>query len=372
MFTPGQEAGGVATGESGSFPSIDALPVLDDSAIQGLELSTGDLKPFIPEDVQRQITQHVVHAVKAAPIGKAIDPHQLAFVVDSNFSDLFDGSQFDFNPVLGGLRDLGTFQDEDIYVAVVRLEQKLHGMGYGLAPVTLQVDPQRASELIEEAETRDRIAAQEAANTVAQTRASLQDVPEVAPPQDEDRADSKETRKDASLAKWGIKKKGLTKKARVIRYAALLLVGVAIGATGFLTAPNRKIRPEMFTNTVPMSSATLKAGGLNGVLDDTKWWKIPFEDRTKRIAAFRRQVEQAGYLRSLQVRDGRSRVVMAASNDGRILTANFFEFGHEDGSIPDEQLDRMMAKLPAEVKKAIKARQERDAKKRAENDTGGD
>lgn len=366
MFDPAGQVMDVVTGESGSHPSIDALPVLDDSALD-LQLSTGDLKPFIPEETQRQITQHVVNALKSAPIGQSLDAHQLAFLVDSNFADLFNGQQFDVNPMLDGLREMQAFQDEDAYAAIVRLEQKLHGMGYSLAPVSLNIDPTRAEQLIAEAEERDRQMAQEAANAIARSRGDVSQVPAIEPNvADEEKSDSnKTTRQDRQAKKYGIKRKGLSKTALLVRAGVLgvILIGTGVGA--LLTWPDRALSTERFSTTIPMTAAELKDGGLQGTLDDHTWWKIPFDERTLRIESFRKYATSKGFTRGLQVRDQQNRVVLSATNDGRIIAANFFEFGKSDGTIDESQLDRMMERLPSSVQAAIKNRQER-AKKKAE------
>ncbi|MEQ8985135.1 MAG: hypothetical protein RL846_44725 [Deltaproteobacteria bacterium] len=339
----------IVFGDSGSFESLDALV---DNQVQELNLATGDLKPFIPDETRRQITQYVVYAVKAAPVGKLVDAHQLAYLVDTNFEDLFDGQHFEFNPVLQGMRELGEFKDDDVYVAIIRLEQKLHGMGFELAPVTLNVDPAHAEALLKEAEARERQAAQEAANAVAQTRAtSVSQVPEIGEPVKEETSD-KQTRKDRSLAKYGIKK-NRSKRAQMIRYAVLGVAAVGVLVFGVVTWPNRSVDPNEFSTTIPLAEAKIRANGLYGKLNDTAWWKLSTQERTARIASFTTYVQKRGIDRDLQIRDQQDRVVVSATRDGRIVAAKFFEFGTRDGTIPEEVREKLKQTIPDDAQKVV-------------------
>ncbi len=341
----------IVFGDSGSFETLDALVA---QGAENLNLATGDLKPFIPDETRRQITQYVVYAVKAAPVGRLVDAHQLAYLVDSNFEELFNGQHFDFNPVLTGLRELGEFKDEDVYVAIIRLEQKLHGMGFELAPVTLNVDPSRAEGLLQEAEARERQAAQEAANAVAQTRATtVSQVPEIGEAVKEDSSD-KVTRKDRSLAKYGIKdKKTTSKRAQIIRYALLAVIAIAVVVVGVVTWPNRSLDATAFSTTIPLTEAQILEGGLQGKLDDNAWWKLSAEERTARIESFAKYVKQRGIDNGLQVRDASNRLVVSSTRDGRIVTARFFEFGGKDGSIPEEVREELMKRAPPDAQKVM-------------------
>ena len=340
----------VVFGESGSFDALEPLPA--EGASQ-LALATGDLVPFVPEETRRQITQHVVYAVKSAPVGQAVDAHHLAYLVDSNFEDLFDGQQFDVNPILSALRERGDFNDEDVYVAIVRLEQKLQGMGYAIAPVTLEVDPSRAQGLLEDAELRERHAAQEAANAVAQTRArSGSQVPEIGEPVP-DESSEKKTRRDRSLEKYGIKKSGLSKRARVIRYAMLGVAAVAVGVFGVVTWPNRVLDTDDFATTIPLARAEVLSNGLQGVLEDDAWWSLSPEERTARLGSFREYVKRRGIANDLQIRDGQDRVVVAATRDGHIRAAKFFELGDRDGTIPEAMRKELAKDAPADAQKVM-------------------
>lgn len=342
----------IVFGDSGSFETLDALV---SSAAEDLNLATGDLKPFIPEETRRQITQYVVYAVKAAPVGRLVDAHQLAYLVDGNFEDLFDGQYFDFNPVLTGLRELGEFKDDDVYVAILRLEQKLHGMGLELAPVTLNVDPSHAEMLIIEAEARERQAAQEAANAVAQTRVtSVSQVPSIGEPVADESSDKK-TRKDRSLEKYGITdQKSASKRVQIIRFAVLGLVAASAVVVGAVTWPNRTLDPTMFSTTIPLIEANVFEGGLQGKLDDNAWWKLTAEERTARIASFEKYVKQRDIDDGLQIRDSSNRLVVSGTRDGRIVTARFFEFGSKDGTIPEDVREELLKRAPPEAQKVIR------------------
>ncbi len=84
-----------------------------------LALSTGDLKPFVPEELRRQIIQIVSTAFRASLSGQ-VDAAQLTFQIDSSFDALFDGQTFDLAQIFDGLRQSHPLSDQAIYQVVAR------------------------------------------------------------------------------------------------------------------------------------------------------------------------------------------------------------------------------------------------------------
>ena len=316
-----------------------------------LSLGTGDLKPFIPEDLRRQVVQAVVQSLKVAPVGQMLDAAQLAFLVDSNFDDLCDGLTFDFTPIHGGLRQLDGVKDSDLFVGVARLEQALRELGLALQPIHLDVEPELAQRLLAELEQRERVASAAAAAEQASrsrgeprpTPAPVTPLPVVEVPKG---ADARERR----LRKWGLL--GMSaRRAKVVRSGILGVTLVTVLGVGWAFRPDRGLDVSRYASALPLKQAELRDGVYFAVVDDAKWWPLDREVRTARLAAFEALLRSEGRIANAQVRDTKGRLVITSVGGRKLVAARYFQFGHEDGTIPEE--DRSIPdNAPPEAKAA--------------------
>lgn len=299
-----------------------------DAPAPSLVLATGDLKPFIPDDLRRQLIQLVVDCVKAAPVGARVDRAQLAYLVDNNFTDLCDGVRFDFEPILGGLRQLEGFTDADVYVGLVRVRAGLKELGIELSHAPLSVTPELGERLLEEAKKRDSIAAQETTPRSPPAIARAVAEPQTAPNEDDAKLSGRERR----LRRWGLL--GVSSKTlRRIRIAVGMVLIISMGTFAWLTRPDRPLELAKFGQAVPLKEATLFQGTFQGVLDDDKWWALPVDQRKAKFEAFEALLRAEGLVNNSQVRDGQRRLVMTGAV-GKLKGARFFLEGDREGNLP--------------------------------------
>ncbi|MCA9549147.1 MAG: hypothetical protein KC933_03870 [Myxococcales bacterium] len=308
-----------------------------------LALGTGDLKPFIPEELRRQVVGAVVQSLKVAPVGQMLDSAQLAFLVDSNFDDLCDGHTFDFAPIHSGLLQLDGVKDSDILVGLVRLEQALGELNLSLQPINLDVEPELAQRLLTEHEEKERAAAAAAALEAA-ARARNPDlvrrtgdlhrntaVPLAPTTPEPARGDARERR----LRKWGLTRISST-RTKAIRYSVLTAVLLAVLAFGWSMRPDRPLDETVYAGTLPIKKAELLDGAFQAVVDDSKWWPLSKEEREQRLAAFEKVLREQGHMLNAQIRDGEGRLVITAVGARKLKVARYFQLGDKDGNIPED------------------------------------
>jgi hypothetical protein len=303
-----------------------------------LSLGTGDVKPFIPDELRRQVVHAVVQSLKVAPVGQMLDAAQLAFLVDSNFDQLCDGINFDFAPIHGGLRQLEGVKDSDLFVGVARLEQALGQLNLALKPIHLDVEPALAQRLLEDLEAKERAAAAAAATEVVHRARGGERPPPPAPtpapttPLEVPKGgDARERR----LRKWGLL--GMSPRAaKVVRLVALTVVLGAAGATAFFLRPNRGLDPSDYAGTLPIKTAELRDGVFQAVVDDTKWWSLDRATRAQRLEAFEKILRAQGRIPNAQIRDTRGRLVVTGVGGRKLASTKYFAYGFADGTIAEE------------------------------------
>lgn len=300
-----------------------------------LSLGSQDLKPFIPDEMRREIVHIVVQSLKTAPVGEKLDSGQLAYLVDSNFEDLCDGQTFDFAPILGGLRQLDGVQDSDIYVGVVQLEHALAERQLTLQPLQMDVDPELAQRLMAEAEAQARlraeVAAEEARTKTLDTPPAPQNTPK--PALEVPRgAEAREER----LNRWGLNILS-GRRMRLIRQITLVVSLLVVAGMGWFMRPNRTLDLDGFKRSVPMKSAELKDGLFFGVVDDSSWWNLPAEVRRKRVKSLEAFMLKNGWILNSQIRDSQGRLIMIGKGGKELNVTKFFVVGTADGTVPESE-----------------------------------
>lgn len=322
-------------------PNAPAIP---------LSLGTGDLKPFVPDDLRREVVQLVVQSLKTAPVGQKLDSAQLAYLVDSNFEDLCDGQTFDFAPILGGLRQLDGVKDADVYAGVVALEIALGERDIALQPIHMDVDRELAARLVMEAEAEARRRAEEAAAEV-RARGHSKEAPPPPPVQSQPlKVPRGEEAREQRLRSWGLRM--LTgRQLKVLRYAVLAVGLLSVVGLAWALRLDKDIGAGTFEGHFPMKEAGLQQGVFQGVVDDSKWWDLSLPDREKKIEALQKVMFDNGWIPQAQIRDTKGRLVVVGMGGGKLSVAAFFRFGKEDGTIP-EDARRPAANAPPEGHKA--------------------
>lgn len=324
-----------------------------------LSLETGDVKPFLPDDLKRDVVQLVVHSLKDAPVGERLDTAQLAYLVDSNFEDLCDGQNFDFGPILGGLRQLDGVQDSDVYAGVVTLEIALAERGIVLSPIQMDVDQELAGRLLQEAEAKAKARAEQAA-LEARARTQSKEKPPAPPPvtsaplEVPTGGDKREQR----LRRWGLRMLS-ERRVKALRYAVLTLGLLVVVGVGWFLRPNKVIDVAQFSGLVPMKAAELRDGVFYGTVDEAKWWPLPVDARAQRIKGLETKMRAEGLIANAQIRDTQERLVIVATG-GKLKGAAFFRLGDKDGTIPRDLLDTEEA--PPEARAAAEKAQEAGGK----------
>jgi hypothetical protein len=285
-------------------------------------LADDAIKPLISDDLRRQVIQATVQAIKTAPVGQKVDGAQLAYLIDNNFDQLCDGETFDFQPILDGLRELGTIDDTEIYVAVVKLRSSLQELKLNLSGVKLAVDDTLGARLVADAK-RHELRTADIAATVAATKTSSIDLPQ---PQ-EKRAENKEQ----ELKRLGLGREN-ARRAKIIRMSALVMAMIMLGTFAFISRPNRGLDAAHYKG-LPMKSAELVEGNFVGVLDDTGWYKLDLKKRETHLREFEAEMRAAGLIQDLQVRDPKGRLCVTSNGPNDLMGASFFMFGDESGQI---------------------------------------
>ncbi len=306
-------------------------------------LGTGDLKPFVPEDLRRTVIQGVTSAIKNSPIGSKLESAQLAYLVDQNFDDLCDGQTFQFQPILDGLRQLPGFKDADVLPGIVRLEAFLRDQRLVLQPLDLKIDPIEKARLLEDQAKVEKAAREAAAapplripNSNTGGGTPPRPLPAQEPP-------GQESARERRLRKWGLHRIQ-SRTWRIIRLSVLM--AMLLGGLGFawFTRPNRELDVDTFQGTVPLKQVALVDGTFSGVLDDARWWTLSIKERDARYKAFEQILQRKGWVPNAQVRDTQNRLVITTSGP-RLKGAPFFLLGDRDGTIPLER------RTPADPKK---------------------
>ncbi len=295
-------------------------------------LEAAELQRVVTEDLKRQITATVVKSIRSAPVGQYVDGGQLAFQIDSNFSDLCDGHYFNLEPIVDGLRSLAGYADRDIVVAIDRMERRLYKVGVQLRSPALQVSAAEQEELIEAGREEERQRQNEASATPRRSSSSAQTgTPQAAdsgshtldqliPPSNQG------TAKERRLAKWGLK--GFAdSKAGKVRVAIMLAIGLGVGVYGFVDRPNRQLVASTFA--LPLKKAHLNEWSFQGLLDESSWYKLPPPKRKATFERFAAQLKARGWSSLAQVRDAQGRLLVVGR--GPAIQAAHFLIYSPDG-----------------------------------------
>lgn len=289
-------------------------------------LADDALKPLINDEVRRNVVQATVNAIKGAPVGKKVDAAQLAYLIDSNFDQLCDGETFDFQPILDGLRGLGTVEDGEIYVAVVKLRAALQEMKLRLSDVKLAVDETLGNRLVADHKRAEARAAAEA-QLVATTKTASIDLPKP----EEKRAATKEER----LREMGLGKED-NRTLKIVRAVVLVVVALSLGVVTFLLRPNRPLDPVELGTVIPLKNAELRDGAFLAVVDDSRWYSLTPKEREAKLKAFEALLVEKDLIEDMQARDPKGRLVITTKGPRALTGAVFFMFGNADGTIPPD------------------------------------
>lgn len=338
-------------------PNATALP---------LSLGTGDIAPYVPDELKRDIVQLVVQSLKAAPVGEKLDNAQLAYLVDSNFSELCDGTSFDFAPVLGGLRQLDGVQDSDVYAGVVLLEQGLAERDIELKPLHMDVDQALAPQLVQAAEEKARAEAERAAAEArARAREPIASPPKAPAPTPSEPAEPPRghEKREQRLKSYGLRVLG-EGQMKVLRYGVLMLALGTVLGLGWMYRGDRELDVARFQESgFPLARAELREGAFLATVDDSKWWPLPVRERKVRLERFEEIMRANGWVPNAQIRDGQDRLVVTAVGGGKLAVAPFFELGAADGSIPEDS-KALFDSTPPEARAASGADGEVESKSR--------
>jgi hypothetical protein len=300
---------GPATDPSGFTPLMELEPV-PGMAPPAL-LSTADLKPVVPDETRRKVNVAVVQSIKSTPVGAKLDASQLAFLVDSNFDQLCDGTRFDFEGIHAAMREVPGVTDTDVYVAAVRLAEQLKVLGIQMELPVLQV---------KEAEVKALLAAPRRTSGVSDPRMSP---PPAVTPKDGAKADAggeKHARGKERLRSLGLGGAD-TQQTKLIRFATLAVLVVAAGGFAWLNRPSRDLDPGDYGDVIPLKEARLDSGVFQGELDMKAWKKLKYKQREQSVHAFEDRLREDGFIPNMQVRDDQNRIVIVAASGGKISAA---------------------------------------------------
>ena len=292
-------------------------------------MGTGDLRPIVPEEHKRKIIQTVVQAVKSAPIGAVTDGAQLAYQLDNGFDELCNGEHFNFEPVLGALRQLESYRDEDVYAAIVNAKAELEKLGVSMDEPALELHPDVKKRLLEQAKAapKPRIS-----STLAQTKAETTKPP----PEPKTKTQDVPKKSEERLKELGLSGQKKS-RGKQIRLGIMVLVAVVLAVVLFLNRPNRPLGIEQFKNTIPMKSAGFQEGYFRGYVNDSGWYKLNPEVRNQRFKNFVTFLKSKGWSANAQVYDSQNRLVITNADSDRLVAATFFIKGNRDGSVPEAE-----------------------------------
>ena len=319
-----------------------------------LELNTGDLRPYVAPETRREIVQAVIQSVKASPVGDRIDVGQLAFLVDSNFDSLCDGSNFDMQPVLQGLRDLGNVPDRDLFLAPTLLREALQAHSMTVSHQPLDVSDAEARQLRLQHEKDIQKAKRDAMLAVTHTV----DAP-LSPPTGDTEAPATAR---AEARKTQLRRLGLgrvdPKTIIRVRMAVLLALLSAIAIPSYLFRSSRPLSVAAYRSSMPLASAHLQDGNFVGKLNDDEWWPLTFEERTERLLKFQDIIRKQGFSPNLQVRDAKNRLVVINVGAGRLRGSPFFMKGKRNGTLVERPDYSSTSAPPPPTEEASKTEEE--------------
>lgn len=288
------------------------------------ELSPDELRPLISDELKREIISAVVRGIKRSAVGVRIDGGQLAYRIDESFDELCDGKSIDVGPILDSLRD---FQPDvgDLYVALVRIHRRLTELRIDLRAPDLGVDAETGARLVEAADTEEKAALRMATAAAPATRTSA---PAEAPPPPPP-TERTETHRDLQLRRYGLKGMSAA-RWRLVRWVVMTtLLVTALGAAWALR-PNRIL--DFKSYPMPLRTAKLKSGLFVAQLDDARWYRMPFGDRSVAVRRMEARLRDEGRLIDATILDARKRVVIRAL--GSELRASRQAMESPDGVTP--------------------------------------
>jgi hypothetical protein len=308
--------------ESTGITPLMSLETVQDGAPPPISLSTNDLKPLIPEDLRRRVTQAVVAAFRTTPLGQKLEAAKLGFWIDSNFEALCDGFAFDVNALYHALRELGEVAESDVYLATVHLREPLAALSLRVIEPQLELDPT----LREAIERGVRAGNEPPAPTVPADKAPAKETPPTG-------------EKPPKAERWGFGKGKLEKSARaarMIRIGVYAVLFIACVTYGWLVRPNRGLDTQDFA--VPLLHAELVRGTFAAVIDETRWFALRWSDRQSAVRQMEAQLKERGWIGSAQIRDASAHLVMAGSG-ARLHPAPFMikdRLPKDDPTVPKD------------------------------------
>lgn len=313
--------------EAEVVPVTDELDVgpTEDAAPPMLELTTGDLRPYVEPEIRREIVQAVISSVRAAPVGERVDGSQLAYLVDNNFDALCDGKAFDLEPIFDGIRQLGNVFDRDLFLASALLQEQLRPLNLTVSHNHLDVSEAEGRQLLEQHDKARRelkLAVTHTADTVAPS--STGTTTDTLLP----RAEARKTQ----LRRMGLGKtdKRVAQRIRIGVMAAVLAVVIV---PSYLFRSTRPLSVSPYRSSIPLRAAELKRGVFIGRMDTSSWWPLPVTVRKERLALFEQAIREQGFAPECQVLDEKNRLVITSIGNGRLRGASLLMVGRADGTL---------------------------------------